>query len=290
MSTTTQKQPAIFLPHGGGPCFFMDWTWGPAETWKATEGFLQSLAATLPERPKALLVVSAHWEERAFTVATTPSPELIYDYSGFPAHTYQLTWPAPGSPTLAARVAELLGKAGLPIATDAHRGYDHGVFVPLKVAFPEAEIPTVSLSLAVSSDGSFDPELHLAAGRALAPLRDEGVLIVASGMSFHNLRAYMRPETVERAREFDAWLTATVESPEPERSRRLAAWSSAPNARFSHPREEHLIPLLVAAGAGGDEPGKRIFHDEPMGAALSAYRLGGLAIPTGFPEKQTTRK
>ena len=269
MTTNPLRQPAIFLPHGGGPCFFMDWTWGPADTWNATQRFLEGLAATLPEPPKAILVVSGHWEEPAFTANSASHPELIFDYSGFPEHTYRLTWPAPGSPELAAHAADLLQQAGLPSAVSVTRGFDHGVFVPLKVAFPEAQIPVVTLSLAAS----LDPALHLAAGRALAPLRDEGVLIVASGMSFHNLRAYLRPETLERARAFDAWLTHSVESPAVERNDLLIHWREAPHATFSHPREEHLIPLMVAAGAGGEQPGRRIFADAPMGAAISAYRF-----------------
>jgi aromatic ring-opening dioxygenase catalytic subunit (LigB family) len=200
---------------------------------------------------------------------------LIFDYSGFPEHTYQLTWPAPGDPELAARVARMLAEAGLPAAMDPNRGFDHGVFVPLKVAFPEARIPVATLSLAANRDGKLDPALHLAAGRALAPLRDEGVLIVASGMSFHNLRGYLQPQTPERACAFDAWLNRAVGSPAAERDALLAAWRSAPFAAYAHPREEHLIPLFVAAGAGGDAPGKRIFGDEPMGAAISAYRFDG---------------
>lgn len=269
MTADTQRQPALFLPHGGGPCFFMDWTWGPADTWNATRRFLERLSGTLPEQPKALLVVSGHWEEPAFTASAAAAPRLIFDYSGFPEHTYRLTWPAPGNPELAGRVAGLLSDAGLPSAVSASRGIDHGVFVPLKVAFPEAQIPVVTLSL----EASLDPSLHWAAGRALAPLRDEGVLIVGSGMSFHNLRGYMRPETAERAGAFDGWLTQAVESRAPERSALLARWHEAPFARYAHPREEHLIPLMVAAGAGGEAPGKRIFNDEPMGAALSAYRF-----------------
>ena len=137
------------------------------------------------------------------------------------------------------------------------------------MAFPEARIPVVTLSLAAS----LDPALHLAAGRALAPLRDEGVLIVGSGMSFHNLRAYLRPETVERARAFDAWLTQAVESPAAERDGLLTRWREAPHAAYAHPREEHLIPLMVAAGAGGEAHGRRIFGDEPMGAVIGAYRF-----------------
>ena len=270
MSAKPQRQPTIFLPHGGGPCFFMDWTWGPAVTWAATQRFLEGLSATLPAPPKALLVVSGHWEEPVFTASAAAQPRLIFDYSGFPEHTYRLTWPAPGDPELAERVAGLLSQAGLPAGLSANRGFDHGVFVPLKVAFPEAKIPVVTLSLAAS----LDPALHLAAGRALAPLRDEGVLIVGSGMSFHNLRAYLRPETAERARAFDSWLTRAVESPAAERIALLTGWREAPFAAFAHPREEHLIPLMVAAGAGGDAPGTRIFGDEPMGAAISAYRFG----------------
>ena len=269
MTANSPRQPAIFLPHGGGPCFFMDWTWGPADTWLPTQHFLEALAATLPAPPKALLVVSGHWEEAAFTASAAPQPQLIFDYSGFPAHTYQLTWPAPGDPELAAHVADLLKQAGLPAAVSPNRGFDHGVFVPLKVAFPDAIIPVVTLSLA----SSLDPALHLAAGRALAPLRDEDVLIVASGMSFHNLGGYFRPETADRALAFDAWLTRAVESPAPTRDALLAAWREAPFAAYAHPREEHLIPLMVAAGAGGEAPGARIFTGEPMGAAISAYRF-----------------
>lgn len=269
MPTNPQRQPVIYLPHGGGPCFFMDWTWGPADTWARTQRFLEGLAATLPATPKALVVVSGHWEEAAFTASASAQPELIFDYSGFPEHTYQLTWPAPGSPELAERVAGLLGQAALPAAVSASRGFDHGVFVPLKLVFPEARIPVVSLSLAAS----LDPALHLAAGRALSPLRDEGVLIIGSGMSFHNLGGYFRPETLDHARAFDAWLTHAVESPAAERDALLTGWRQAPFAAYAHPREEHLIPLMVAAGAGGDAPGTRIFADEPMGAAISAYRF-----------------
>lgn len=168
-------------------------------------------------------------------------------------------------------MAELLRNAGLPCATDTARGYDHGVFVPLKVAFPQAEIPVVTLSL----DHSLDPGLHIEAGRALASLRDEGVLIIASGMSFHNLRAYLHPETPDRARAFDAWLTSAVEATATERNSLLSNWREAPFATYAHPREEHLIPLMVASGAGGEGAGKCIFTDEPMGARISAYRFDG---------------
>lgn len=271
MTSKNLLQPAIFLPHGGGPCFFMDWTWGPADTWHSTQRFLEGIAGSLPAPPKAILVVSGHWEERAFKASSAAEPQLIFDYSGFPEHTYRLSWPAPGDPQLALRVVELLKTAGLPAGVSTTRGFDHGVFVPMKVAFPDAKIPVVTLSLTES----LDPALHLDAGRALAPLRDEGVLIVASGMSFHNLRAYFRSETAGRARAFDAWLTKALESPAAERDALLTKWSDAPYAAFSHPREEHLIPLMVAAGAGGEAPGRRVFTDEPMGATISAFRFDG---------------
>ncbi|HEY3706434.1 MAG TPA: class III extradiol ring-cleavage dioxygenase [Terracidiphilus sp.] len=271
MSDNPARQPTIFIPHGGGPCFFMDWTWGPPDTWHPTQRFLETLQDSLPTTPSALLVISGHWEEAGFTAGAVEKPDLIFDYSGSPPHTYELTWPAPGDPELAARVAKMLREAGLPAGLSQTRGCDHGVFVPLKVAFPDARIPVVPLSL----DRGLDPELHLQAGRALAHLRDEGVLIVASGMSFHNLRAYLRPETSEPAAAFDAWLTSAVESPAPQRNEMLRYWQNAPFASFAHPRPEHLIPLMIAAGAGGNAPGKRVFRDEPMGAAISAFRFDG---------------
>lgn len=208
-SVKAARQPSLFIPHGGGPCFFMKWTMGPADTWEKTRAFLESIPASLPERPQALLVISGHWEEDVPTVGAAKSPQLIYDYSGFPPETYKLTWPAPGAPELAGKVQTLLDKAGLGAQLSRTRGYDHGVFIPLKVAFPEANLPVVTLSLA----SSLDPTLHLAIGRALAPLRDEGILIIGSGMSFHNLRALFTGGALERSREFDRWLTETIESP-----------------------------------------------------------------------------
>jgi aromatic ring-opening dioxygenase catalytic subunit (LigB family) len=264
----TQRQPSIFLPHGGGPCFFMEWTMGPPDTWDKTRTFLEAVSSSLPERPSAIVVVSGHWEEPVPTVSTAEHPALIYDYYGFPAETYQLKWPSPGSREVATKIAERLRTSGLPVADDPTRGFDHGVFVPLKVAFPEAEIPVVPLSLA----GSLDPALHLAVGRALAPLRDEGVLVIGSGMSFHNLRAYFQQGTLEKSAEFDRWLHEAVSRPAPERDGQLRRWRDAPSALFAQPREDHLIPLMVAAGAGGDAEGRRVFQDAPMGAVISAWR------------------
>ena len=260
--------PTLFIPHGAGPCFFMDWTRGPADTWDRTAAWLTGLIAGLPEPPRAILVVSGHWEAPVFTVGSAPRPPLIFDYSGFPEETYRLTFDAPGSPALAARVRELLGAAGFPTAEDARRGYDHGVFVPLKLVTPKADIPVVQLSLRAD----LDPEAHLAAGRALAPLRDEGVLIVGSGMSWHNMRGFS-PAFTEKSERFDAWLGVAIADPAT-RDEALRHWPQAPFAREAHPREEHLAPLFVAAGAAEGEPGRVAFHDQAMDVALSAYEFG----------------
>lgn len=260
--------PTVFLPHGAGPCFFMEWTRGPADAWDRTADYLKSLVARLPERPTAILVVSGHWEAEAFTVGSGRWPSLDYDYYGFPEHTYRLEFGAPGSPGLARRVKALLANAGLPAAEDARRGWDHGVFVPLKLVTPEADIPVVQLSLRAD----LDPEAHLAAGRALAPLRDEGVLIVGSGMSWHNMRGF-GPAFTQPSAVFDAWLEQAVADPAT-RDAALAHWTDAPFARVAHPREEHLLPLMVAAGAASGEPGAVAFRDQVMDVVLSAVEFG----------------
>lgn len=264
------RQPTLFIPHGGGPCFFMDWD--PPDTWDRHREFLEMLPTLLPERPRALLVISAHWEAPHFTVQKQAAPALLFDYYGFPPHTYRLTWPAPGAPDLAEQVASLLIQAGFDCGFDTARGFDHGVFVPLKVAFPAADIPCVQLSLRAD----LDPQAHLAAGRALAPLREAGVLIIGSGNSYHNLTVMLRG-TREKTHgvEFDQWLTAAVCHPDAsERERRLAAWSAAPGARDAAPREEHLMPLMVVAGAGGADPAAKIFEDRVLGAVQSGFRFG----------------
>jgi aromatic ring-opening dioxygenase catalytic subunit (LigB family) len=260
-------QPSLFIPHGGGPCFFMP---DPRGTWTAMGDYLRSVPATLPEPPRAILVISGHWEEAAFAfTGAKQHPGLIFDYYGFPPETYSLTWPAPGAPWLAERGAGLLRAAGLPTAIDPERGFDHGVFVPLKVMFPEAEVPVVQMSL----HASLDPALHLAAGEALAPLREEGVLVLGSGMSFHNLRAMGDPRAAEPSRQFDEWLTAAAAEAPAERAAQLAQWADAPYARLCHPREEHLLPLMVAAGASR-EPGRHDYGELVLEGAVSAFRFG----------------
>lgn len=265
-----QTMPTLFVPHGAGPCFFMDWN--PPTAWNAMADFLKGLAATLPARPTAIVLVSGHWLQSTFSVTTAARPTLIYDYHGFPPHTYELRYPAPGDPALASRIAGLLDGAALGGREDAQRGFDHGMFIPLKLMFPDADIPVVQLSL--RSD--LDPRAHIEAGRALQALRGEGVLIVGSGMSFHNMRGYGDPRFAPISDEFDHWLTAAVELPPGERDRALQRWEDAPAARLCHPprAEEHLIPLLVAAGAAGDSNGRKVFSDRVMHTTLSAYRFG----------------
>lgn len=264
------RLPSCFIPHGGGPCFFMDWN--PPGIWDRMAAFLRGLVATLPQRPRALLVVTAHWLEREFAVSSAERPGMIFDYHGFPPHTYELRYPAPGDPALAARVAALLNGAGLVTHADAERGFDHGTFIPLMLVVPQADVPVVQLSL--RSD--LDPQAHLAAGAALALLRDEGVLIVGSGMSFHHMRAYGDPRFGPVSDTFDAWLTQAVGAEPSRRWAALSAWEQAPQARLCHPprAEEHLLPLMVAAGAGGSDPGRKIFSDRVMETTLSAFRFG----------------
>lgn len=262
-------QPALFIPHGAGPCFFMEWS--PPGTWSGMADFLEGVAATLPSRPKAILMVSAHWLADDFSITSGERPELIYDYYGFPDHTYRLDYPAPGSPALAERVESLLSAAGLASHREP-RGFDHGMFIPLKLMFPEADIPVVQLSLRQD----LDPAAHLAAGEALAALRDEGVLIVGSGMSFHNMRGYGDPNFTAPSEAFDAWLTAAVEAAPVQRRAALRDWAQGPHAHQCHPpgHEEHLIPLMVAAGAAGQEAGQKVYSERVLETQLSAFRFG----------------
>lgn len=263
------RMPAVFLPHGGGP-----WPWvelgfdssGNAEL----AAYLQSVAKLPRQRPKALLVISAHWEERVPTVMTAAKPPMLYDYYGFPDESYQIQWPAPGSPEVAARVREVLKAAGIPSQEDGARGFDHGTFVPLKLAYPEAEVPTVQLSLEVG----LDPARHLALGRALAPLRDEGIFLIGSGMTFHNLRAFGDPRARPVAEQFDAWLRGAATAEPAERERLLVEWARAPAARLAHPREEHLLPLMVIAGAAGEDRGTVPYNGTFAGLRLSAVQFG----------------
>jgi aromatic ring-opening dioxygenase catalytic subunit (LigB family) len=270
-----QRMPAIYLPHGGGPWPWMEGRSPVTDAEKeALSAYLGGLVERLPRRPRAVVVVSAHWEEPVPTVMTSTQPPIYYDYWGFPPDMYAIPWPAPGDPQLAARVCELLDKAGLPSAGNPERGYDHGTFVPLKLALPDADIPTVQLSL----EEGLDPARHIAIGRALEPLRDEDVLLVGSGMSFHNLKCFNRriPRDARAAKSetFDAWLQRVVADEAGIRNRHLIRWAEAPTARTAHPREEHLVPLMVMAGAAGRDAGRIAFHDTFAGFYVSAVHFG----------------
>lgn len=266
----TATQPVYFIPHGAGPCFFMEWR--PKDAWDGMARFLGDIRNQLPELPNAILLVSAHWQSETFRVTSGSQPELIYDYYGFPEHTYQLTYPAPGSPELANSVRQALEQAGLGVHEDPSRGFDHGMFIPLKLMFPEADIPVVQLSLRYD----LDPQAHLQAGQALSALRQQGVLIVGSGMSFHNMRGYGDPRFTPLSGEFDQWLNRTVADQPSERLAALQRWTQAPHARNCHPprEEEHLLPLMVATGAAGADPGRQVYSEKVLETWLSAFRFG----------------
>lgn len=267
------KLPVYFISHGGGP-----WPYIPAM--QAGNTALAASLADIPKqigrKPKAILMVSAHWETRgAFGVTTSPQPSMLYDYYGFPEHTYQIQYPAPGSPDLAQRVQQLLSDAGLPVAADPERGFDHGAFVPAFVMYPEADVPMVQLSI----DAGYDPALHIALGRALSPLREEGVLIIGSGLSYHNLRQIYGGGAAASA-QFDAWLQhAMLGSPLSQRTELLQEWAGAPAARLAHPREDHLIPLMVAVGAAEHDAATCVYHENQAfaGITASSFRLDAAA-------------
>ncbi len=264
------RLPTLYIPHGGGPCFFMDWN--PPDTWNRMAAWLRGLAGDIGARPRAVLLISGHWEEPVVSVNTQTRPPLLFDYYGFPPHTYRLEYPAPGDPALAARVRQLLEAGGVPTHAETERGLDHGVFIPFLLIYPQADVPIVQLSLRAGLDAAE----HLALGALLEPLRDEGVLIVGSGMSYHNMRGLMGGGDPGRdSQAFDTWLGDTCTAEPAARSRLLANWERAPSARASHPREEHLLPLMVVAGAAGADRGRRVFQDRVLGATVSAVVFGG---------------
>ncbi len=263
--------PVYFISHGGGPWSYMD---DPSRAaYAKLEASLASMPTEIGAMPSAVLMVSAHWEEPEFTLMSNPKPPMVYDYYGFPDYTYRIRYDAPGDPSLAARTRQMIEDAGLPARLDTERGFDHGAFTPLKIIYPRADVPVVQLSL----KAGLDPETHLALGRAIAPLRDEGVLIVGSGLSYHNLRQFFSPRGWGPSREFDAWLGGVLLGGSPtDRDKLLTAWEAAPAAREAHPREEHLLPLMVAAGAAGQDPVQRTYHETDFlgGLAVSSYRFG----------------
>ena len=197
------RMPTYFISHGGGP-----WPW--MEDWRAMFANLEAsfvrMVRDLPEPPRAILMISGHWEDAVFAVMSGATPPMVYDYHGFPPHTFQIRYKAPGAPDLAQKAAALIAAAGLPVRLDAARGFDHGCFVPAYVMYPDASVPVFQISLR----HGYSPAEHFALGRALAPLRDEGVLILGSGLSYHNLRLF-GPGAKVPSEAFDAWLAEVAD-------------------------------------------------------------------------------
>ena len=267
--------PTFYLTHGGGPWPYMT---GPMrEMHSKLEASLKDLPRQLGARPEAILVISGHWEDADFAVMANPAPPMLYDFGGFPREMYQIQYASRGAPELAKRAEALIQKSGLHSHLDGNRGFDHGTYSILSVSYPRADVPVLQVS--IRSD--YSPEAHLKLGRALAPLRDQGVLIIASGSSYHDLRGFFSQDGVNPKRdsaEFDAWLQETlVHLTGDRRSNRLLNWEQAPAARAAHPQEDHLIPLHVAVGAAEAERGHVIYSQNDFFGrlTLSSYRFGG---------------
>ena len=243
------KPQILFLSHGGGPMPLLD---DPAHA--EMVDCLQKIASVL-RKPSAILVVSAHWEERLPTITAGANPSLIYDYYGFPEESYSITYPCKGEPLLASKIYQQLECAGIVSNLDEQRGFDHGLFIPLKIMYPDADIPCVQLSLL----DNLDPAQHVSIGQGLQNLAYENLLVIGSGFSFHNMKAFFAPESAESKAMnelFESWLIDTCSNPnisEEERKKRFYEWAKAPGARFCHPREEHLLPLHICYGIANRE-------------------------------------
>jgi len=265
------RLPVLFVSHGGGPWPYVD---SLKPMYARTERELRGLPDRLPARPKAVLVISGHWEAPNFSVATGARPPMEYDYAGFPAHTYQIRYAAPGSPELADHARDLIAGAGLKVVADPGRGFDHGVFVPLCLMYPNADMPIVMISI----KSGYDPGEHVALGRALAPLRDQGVLIVGSGLTYHNMRGFNQERSTPDAEAFTRYLNDAIALEDVhERDEKLLHWESAPRARSAHPREDHLMPLLVAAGAADSDVGEVLFSEYVMNIPMTSYAFGQIS-------------
>jgi 4,5-DOPA dioxygenase extradiol len=260
-----KKAQVIYFSHGGGPLPLL----GDAGH-QAMVAFMRRLPAQL-RKPDAILVISAHWEEHIATLLGAPTPALFYDYYGFPDEAYEITYAAPGSPALAERIVRLLNQNHIPAGVDSQRGFDHGLFIPLKLMYPEADIPALQMSLL----RGLDPTTHLALGKALRELLTDNILVVGSGFSFHNMRAFAWDgnSVSDSANDgFQNWLieVCTGTMSQVEREQRLREWEKAPSARYCHPREEHLLPLHVCVGMT-DKPGNIIFDDYILGKRSVAF-------------------
>ncbi|MFH1985445.1 MAG: class III extradiol ring-cleavage dioxygenase [Pseudomonadota bacterium] len=264
-NSPANKARIVYFPHGGGPLPILE-----DASHRAMVDFMRRLPSQL-RPPDAILVVSAHWEESAATLLGAHKPPMFYDYYGFADEAYKVTYPAPGSPDLSNRIIKLLRKQNLPSNIDPERGFDHGLFIPLKLMYPQAEIPSLQLSLI----RGLDPAAHIALGKALRELMCENILVIGSGFSFHNMRAFSfdgssTPDSANDA--FQNWLIETCTGPmrHSEREHRLVDWEKAPSARYCHPREEHLLPLHVCLGMA-DKPAQVVFDDLILGKRAVAF-------------------
>jgi len=254
-----RKAQIIYFSHGGGPLPILG---DPGH--KAMIDFMTALPARL-HRPDLILVISAHWEEQVPTILGGENPPLYYDYYGFPEAAYKVTYPAPGSPKDARRIKEMLQGQGLISTIDSERGFDHGVFIPLKMMYPLADIPCLQLSLI----RGLDAKKHLELGAALRGLLEENILVIGSGFSFHNMSAFSwggEPREDAANAAFQDWMieTMTGNFSQEERERRMQEWDKAPSARYCHPREEHLLPAHVCLGMA-DKAADLIFDDRILG-------------------------
>jgi len=256
----------LFIPHGAGPLPLLG-----DKDHQTMIDFLKQLTPTLGQ-PSVILVVSAHWEEEEATITSGESPSIIYDYGGFPDEAYTIKYPVPGEPVLANKIHNLLRENNIKSRLDDQRGFDHGLFVPLKIMFPDASIPCVQLSLVKG----LDPETHIKIGKALTGLRKEKILIIGSGFSFHNLRAFFSRSTDQADTKnlaFEDWLIDTCTNDNLstiDRETRLIEWSKAPFARYCHPREEHLLPLHVCYGMSSSAA-ELVFDGKISGKKTSAF-------------------
>jgi 4,5-DOPA dioxygenase extradiol len=259
------KAQILYFSHGGGPLPVLG---DPSH--KAMVDFMIKLPERLA-KPDSIVVISAHWEERAATLSGAQAPPMLYDYYGFPEKAYDIIYPAPGNPELAEKIAGLLNGNNIPARIDTERGFDHGLFIPLKLMYPQADIPSIQLSLL----RGLNPAAHLALGNALRGLAHENILVIGSGFSFHNMRAFSYennndPDPANDA--FQNWLVGVCTGPitQFEREQRLIEWQKAPSARYCHPREEHLLPLHVCVGMA-DRQAEKIFDDYILGKRGIAF-------------------
>ncbi len=262
--------PVLYLPHGGGPMPLLN-----DQSHLSLIHFLKKLAAGY-QQPTAIVIISAHWETAVPSIYTDPNPALLFDYYGFPPEAYSYTYPAQGHPELAQQVSKLVNAAGMDCKLVHGRGFDHGMFVPMMLLYPQANIPCIQLSLIQG----LDARQHIKLGQCLAPLRERNIAIIGSGMSFHNLQAIFAGENAQYRQasdQFDQWLVNTMSNPHltvAQQQQELEQWQSAPHARFCHPREEHLLPLHVCFGAAmaAGLPAQIIFNEPLMGHKVAGFR------------------